>query len=599
MTFDEVKAARSGGGAMGPLARLLDARTVLAGVALGWAIALAYAALAGRSLYGDGGWFVLVHLVTPFHFNDYDFQRSFASFVSQAPILLGQRLGLGGAADYAALYTVGAFAIPAAALWSALAVARRQPALFAAIAFAIAIYGFGTSFINTEANLLFGLVWLAVAILALEAPAPFLRGFALPAIGFALLRAYEGMLLVGPVLALWAMLSSLRPHSEGERIGLVVAALFFVLGAVIGFGGFLSPRDPANASSFIGSAFAFLGNPQCLLLIAAALGTAAACATARAMRIGCGVATALFGCAYVIAIARLQGFYGFDVYFRNRAFMVLCLPLFVGAILAVHRLRPSWLSARPAPSAYALAAMPIAFAIAADMVGTYRWVQYLRAFCDVIEHQASPLERLQALKASGARTAWPWTHPTLSVLLRERASTAMVVNEPGAFGWEPFAPDKAPAIAYQGVCQSPLLAGRRSDSFVVPVSFQQARFPAYVERITGMSTPEAWGTWSDGARVELHFARELPRSFDLELRVATAFGDNKSLPVRVRAGEREQSFVADREPLDARLEFRDAGAARSIAIEIPRPESPAERGSGADVRKLGIGLVSLRIVPRE
>ena len=139
---------------------------------LAWGLALTYSTLTGRVLYADGAFYVLVHLFTPNRFNDYDTQRSFASFISQAPILFGQRLGVDTASSYAALYSVGVFVFPAAAFLAALFLGRKQPLLFAANAVAIAVFGFGTNFINTEANLLFGLVWLAVTIMALDRAAP-------------------------------------------------------------------------------------------------------------------------------------------------------------------------------------------------------------------------------------------------------------------------------------------------------------------------------------------------------------------------------------------------------------------------------------------
>ncbi len=568
-------------------------------VVIAWGGALAYSSLAGRSMYGDGAWYVLVHLQTPFRFNDYDFQRSFASFISQAPILFGQRMGLDSSASYAALYSVGAFVFPAAAMLTALFLSRAQPVLFAANGFAIIVYGFGTNFINTEANLFFALVWLAATIIALDGVAPILRGFILPVVSFALLRSYEGMLLVGPILALWAVVAAGRAETERERFGLTLAGLFFLLGAVIGLGGFLSPRDPGNAASFLGSTFRYLKNPQIFLFLSAALAFPAICFSALRLRRVCAALSAVCGVAFLIAITRLEGFYSFDVYYHNRSFMVLSLPVFVGLLFAIHYRKPQWLLAREPRDAYAILLIPVSLAVAGDVVGTYRWVAYVSEFCAVLDMDMSPSERLQALRRSGARTAWPWTHPTMSLLLRARGSMAMVTNEPGSFSWEPFDPAKAPSIGYRGLCQSPVLGGTRPDSFQTPMSFTTSRFPSYVAGVTGFSTPERWGTWSEGAVVEIRFARPLPRSFDLVLRLGTAFGGNRNLPIKVHAGEREQSFVVDREPYETTLNFRDIGEATTLSFAIPRPESPMERGEGNDPRKLGIGFVSLLVVPRE
>jgi hypothetical protein len=151
---------------------------------------------------------------------------------------------------------------------TALFLTRRQPFLLAANVVAIVVYGFGVNFINTEANVLFGLVWLCVTILALDTPAPVLRGVVLPIAGFAMLRIYEGMLLVGPVLFVWTCIAARRATLEVERLGLAIAGLLFLLGAITGFGGWLAPRDPSNAAGFAASAFRYLHNPQLYLLAA-------------------------------------------------------------------------------------------------------------------------------------------------------------------------------------------------------------------------------------------------------------------------------------------------------------------------------------------
>jgi len=439
-------------------------RWVLLAVAVAWGVAIAYSTATARVLYGDGSWSVLQHLLTPLRFNDYDVQRSFASFITQAPILFGQRIGVDSVFAYAALYSFGIFVIPAVAMVIALSLARQQPALFAANGLAILIYGFGANFINSEANLLFGFVWLAVTILALEGPAPILRSVVLPTLAFAMLRLYEGMLLVGPVLALWAIMATARIEAARDRIGLVLAALLFFLGATIGLGGFLAPRSPGNASNFLLNAFAYLRNPHAFLLMSGLAVIPGICLSGRWLRLACVATSAMFGLGFVAAITRLEGFYSFSVYYQNRSFMMFSLSVFVAALLVVEWRRPGWMRPDPGNTGHALLLVPFAFAVTGDAVGTYRWSAYVQAYCEVLDQDVSPLERLNVLQRSGARTAWTWTHPTMSVLLRDRGSKAMVVNEPGAFQWEPFDPADAVSIGYWGLCQAPLVGPRRTNS---------------------------------------------------------------------------------------------------------------------------------------
>ena len=135
------------------------------------------------------------------------------------------------------------------------------------------------------------------------------------------------------------------------------------------------------------------------------------------------------------------------------------------------------------------------------------------------------------------------------------------------------------------------------DSFDRPIAFSGGKMPSYVAAVRGMSQSEGWGTWSEGPRVEVDFARPLPADFDLAIRVGPVFAANKGQPVRVTAGGKEQSFPAN-EAYEGVLEFRGTRDARTIVFAIPQPQSPLELGTGLDKRKLGIGLLSLRIVPR-
>ena len=116
---------------------------------IGWGLCLLVSALVCRSLYADGAYAVLELLRAPGHYIDYDAHRSFASYVTQTPVLIGQWLGVEQVAVYAALYAAGVYALPAVLFLTALSLAMRTPVLFAATAAAIVIFGFGANFINT------------------------------------------------------------------------------------------------------------------------------------------------------------------------------------------------------------------------------------------------------------------------------------------------------------------------------------------------------------------------------------------------------------------------------------------------------------------
>jgi hypothetical protein len=74
----------------------------------------------------------------------------------------------------------------------------------------------------------------------------------------------------------------------------------------------------------------------------------------------------------------------------------------------------------------------------------------------VLRQPITPLERLAALKAANLHTAWDWSLPSLSMLLRDQGSDAIVVNEPGQ-DWEPFDPRHPVPIPQRGLCQTSVL----------------------------------------------------------------------------------------------------------------------------------------------
>lgn len=428
-------------------------------VVLGWSAALAFSTFSARVLFGDGALYVLVNLQQPSRFNDYDFQRTFASLIAQAPVLLGQRIGVREVEDFAALYSLGVFGVPAAAMIAALYLSRSQPGLFAIIAVAIPVFGFGVNFINSETNIYFGLVWLAAALLALPGLPRWWRGLALPLIALALLRTYEGMLLVGPVFAAWAFLEARESTSARDQVGLGLAAFLFMVGAIIGLGGVLSPRDPGNSLNFLKTGLQYLANPQAFILASGVAALAAVFLPVRSKAFaGCALVSLLAAAGFLVAMTRLSGYFAYGVYYQNRGLLVLSLPFLMLALFLVHRFRPGWLLRPLSPYAYAPLLIPITFAIAADMQGTARWRDYVARFCAVLGADAAPAERLTMLTSSGVMTGWPWTHPTLSVLLRGEQSGAMVVNPPGQY--EPFDHRSPAPFYYRGLC-----AG---NSFAIP-----------------------------------------------------------------------------------------------------------------------------------
>lgn len=435
-------------------------RGVLVAFALCTLLCIGLACVVCRSLYADGGYVVLGLLGKPMHYVDYDYHRSFASFIGQTPVFLGQRLGVSNVSAYGGLYTFAVDGLPLLAYVAALVISRNVPWLFAASGLALAVFGFGANFTNSEGNLFLGLAWLAGVVLALPKGRRLAHGIVLPALAFVLLRVYEGMLLAGPVLAIWAYLRTRRTDDVEEKIGLVLATLLFGIACLIGFSGYVAPRDPGNAASFSSSLFAYLKHPQRWLLLAAAATLGGMLAQRRVVVFGAVVVAAVFAAVFFAGMLRLEGYGAYAIYYENRSFLVLSMPIALAALAVGDLYGSRWLS-RNFPSRRLMTLLvPFAAVVAVDLLGSARWFAYMNAFCDVLAEPATASTGVARLKATGAVTGWGWTHPTLSILLRRSTSSAIVMDETG--NWQPFDPAGMKLTGYRGACENRRFGGARA-----------------------------------------------------------------------------------------------------------------------------------------
>jgi phosphoglycerol transferase len=130
----------------------------------------------------------------------------------------------------------------------------------------------------------------------------------------------------------------------------------------------------------------------------------------------------------------------------------------------------------------------------------------------------------------------------------------------------------------------------------ISIDFKRENWPGIVAVATGLSGVENWGSWSVSKEVNLNMAATLPKRFNLHL-TAHAFGPNIGKSFYVRIGSEEKEFSLTGDPQIITMQFDNVVDETIIGIVVPNPASPKELGLGADARKLGIGLIELRIEP--
>ncbi|WP_349746930.1 DUF7024 domain-containing protein [Pseudomonas frederiksbergensis] len=129
------------------------------------------------------------------------------------------------------------------------------------------------------------------------------------------------------------------------------------------------------------------------------------------------------------------------------------------------------------------------------------------------------------------------------------------------------------------------------------IDFARAGWPEFVRDVKGFSSNEAWGRWSDrnlSSSVRLDFGSPLPQKFTLVL-TAQAYASNANQPIKVLVGDHKYEMTLATTASEVRLQVDLQGdAADSISFFPPKPVSPKQLGGGGDIRKLGIGFISLR-----
>jgi phosphoglycerol transferase len=128
------------------------------------------------------------------------------------------------------------------------------------------------------------------------------------------------------------------------------------------------------------------------------------------------------------------------------------------------------------------------------------------------------------------------------------------------------------------------------------IDFRQTALPGVAD-VAGLSSAEPWGRWSSADTITLTFVAPLPARFVLHVR-GRAYGPNIGADIVARIGGQTAAFELPADIVDREIVLENPQRARTLSISVPHPVAPRDIGMGEDVRRLGVGLVELRISPR-
>lgn len=129
------------------------------------------------------------------------------------------------------------------------------------------------------------------------------------------------------------------------------------------------------------------------------------------------------------------------------------------------------------------------------------------------------------------------------------------------------------------------------------IVFSREGNPQFIKRITGLAGREPWGRWSDQDEVLIEFAEPLPPKqyiFQLE---AKGFGANIGANTQVILGPDAFNISLQSSPEKFSLPVELRAPVSQIKIVPATPTTPNSLDpNNPDVRRLGIGLIELRIM---
>ena len=131
---------------------------------------------------------------------------------------------------------------------------------------------------------------------------------------------------------------------------------------------------------------------------------------------------------------------------------------------------------------------------------------------------------------------------------------------------------------------------------VLRVDFSDGDISRHLHQARGLSLPEGWGRWSDGARVEIEFRQPVRNAHRLSIEIHNAFGPNigKQLVVRVGASSYHHKLVKGPQRFSTIFAAEHQAVSR-VELLIPEPASPESLEGIPDKRRLGVAVSALEL----
>jgi hypothetical protein len=604
---------------------LRTARLVRMAITL-YAVGVLVAILFHRHLFGDAAWH-LVKVLSENHVTDFysdfssEFFRSrwFVYHFTQWPVLWASRLGVTSLTALSWIYGVGLFLYPLLSLLMCWLWLRDKRLFLFPLASLFAGSINAQVFIVSETHFMLSLVW-PLLVLLLCADLTGRRRVWLVLIAIPSLLAYETMALFGPLLVVAAALRA-KAHWErfSDRILFLALAAYFALGSIFAFLSIILPRAAVQRENFVS------GIPTALEL--GHLGIAASMWLAltfplvaylwprhRRTSVALLAAPVLLGAVHMGRMFWHPEQVDFETHVYARGMTLLTpfpLCLMFLALPIIHASRRHALI----PCLRAVAVLGL-FQCVWSIGATVLWANMVTALrlelartAGVVSYQSTVLAKqtLRGMPMERLHLVWPLL--PMSIVLGGSPEVSSVIFADG-YPFAPFnprAPDELPNLSRFGVHDAGLKAALADNGYL---DFRPGGNGRAFLGEGWWKEPDAWAHWTDGTRatIRLRKHRGIERGSEIQMRLG-AFVPRKHPRQRVivslngrRLGilELTEAQVAEG-PATIHLAVPPEVASCSdellLQLDLPDAQSPKSLGLSNDVRRLGIAMVELWLVP--
>lgn len=399
-----------------------------------------------RGLYADGAYFLLEILRTE-KFFDFDKTRLFAQIITQAPVILAINSGINDVNLLIRIHSFGLIAIPIG-FWIATLLVHIRTNYFWLFLLSFSVTYLNSGFFSVgEYNLCYSVTAFCAALLIKDGKLGVADSSALLLSAFALTRLYESMVFLGPMLYVISMCRLFFTREQGQdsntaQCAIVLSAFFFAVGSAIAAWSILFPRSPENLSGATNIKLIF-SNVQVMYTFAVIILFLIFFSMKRVFVRYVFSATLLLSIGFLLYS---PGWATPSMHYESRT--IVGLGLFCTITLSAAIFFNRQLCATAALYRQIIWVMPFTLFISLAiplLFHTSGFLNWVRIFeLEVTSHTGLvPSENTKMYQSVRLNTyAWPWTNPSLSILLKTRTTDSIIMNSYSYKGWQPFDPEK-------------------------------------------------------------------------------------------------------------------------------------------------------------